>query len=348
MFSHERVMVTRGTRTSLPVIVAVHSTVLGPAAGGCRVWTYPRWQDGLEDALRLSMAMTMKSAAAGLDQGGGKTVVPLPQGFALDPSTRVALLHDVGDVIDSFGGTYLTGPDVGTSPEDMVAIRERTRWVACLPESHGGSGDSSPHTAAGALAAIEATCRHVFGTPSLSGRSVCVIGLGHVGGDLARRLSAAGARLVVTDIDPAARALADSLGATWVSPADAARAEVDVLVPAALGGLLTSELVPHLRCRAIAGPANNQLASSSVADELRERGILLVPDNVVSAGGVIYAVTHELRGAPAAEASARVLGIGDTVSSILAAAESLDVTPHDAARRLAETRLAGRAPVVIA
>ncbi len=226
MFSHERVMVTRGARTSLPVIVAVHSTVLGPAAGGCRVWAYPRWQDGLEDALRLSMAMTMKSAAAGLDQGGGKTVVPLPPGFVLDPSTRVALLHDIGDVIDSLGGTYLTGPDVGTSPEDMVAIRERTRWVACLPESHGGSGDSSPHTAAGAVAAIEATCRHLFGTPSLSGRSVCVIGLGHVGGDLARRLAGLGARLVVTDINPAARALADGVGATWVSPADAARAVI--------------------------------------------------------------------------------------------------------------------------
>lgn len=346
MFSHERVAVTRGARTSLPVIVAVHSTVLGPAAGGCRVWTYPRWQDGLEDALRLSTAMTMKSAAAGLDFGGGKTVVALPQGFVLDAEARRAMLHDVGDVIDTFGGTYLTGPDVGTSPEDMVTIRERTRWVACLPESHGGSGDSSPHTAMGALAAIEATCRHLFGTAELGGRSVCVIGLGHVGGDLARRLASAGARLLVTDIDPVRRVLAEELGAEWVPPAEAATAPVDVLVPAALGGLLTADLVPRLRCRAIAGPANNQLAEESVADDLHRRGICLVPDHVVSAGGVIYAVTHELRGTPAAEATTRVLGIRDTVSHILDSASCDRVTPHEAARRLCEARLRGREPAV--
>jgi glutamate dehydrogenase/leucine dehydrogenase len=342
MFSHERVVVTRGARTALPVIVAVHSTVLGPAAGGCRMWTYPSWQDGLADALRLSTAMTLKSAAAGLDIGGGKTVVPLPPGFVLDPGARRDLLCDIGDVVDTFGGGYRIGPDVGTSPQDMVVIGERTRWVACKPESHGGSGDSSPHTAAGAVAAIEATCRHVFGTDDLRGRRVCVIGVGHVGADLARRLAALGVRLVLTDVNPAGRLLADELGAGWVSPEEAAEAEVDVLVPAALGGLLTTELVPRLRCRAIAGPANNQLAEDSVAELLAARGIVLVPDHLVSAGGVIYAGTREILGGSPEQAAARVLTVGEAVSGVLATASRDGVTPHEAARRLAEARLTGR------
>jgi glutamate dehydrogenase/leucine dehydrogenase len=346
MFDHERVIIERGARSRLPIIVAVHSTVLGPATGGCRVWQYPSWRDGLDDALRLSTSMTIKCAAAGLPYGGGKTVVALPVGRQLDASARRDLLHDVGDVIESLGGTYITGPDVGTAPTDMVTMGERTRFVCCRPESAGGSGDSSPHTAAGVVAAIEATCRQLFGSDDLGDRSISIVGLGNVGGDLARRLAEAGARLTVTDIDPSRRGLAGKLGASWVGLDAAVTAEVDVLVPAALGGLLTADLVPRLRCRAIVGPANNQLAAMSVADDLLERGICLVPDYVASAGGVIYAVMRELRGVSVEEASARVRGIGETVAEILAAAARSGGTPHDAARRLALARLRQDEPVV--
>ncbi|HEU5110528.1 MAG TPA: Glu/Leu/Phe/Val dehydrogenase dimerization domain-containing protein, partial [Micromonosporaceae bacterium] len=253
---HQRVIITTGARSGLPIVVAVHSTALGPALGGCRLWHYPSWRDGLDDALALSASMTFKCAVAGLPHGGGKTVIAAPPGARLD---RRAALLDVGEVVESLGGTYTVGPDVGTSSADMLTIAERTRHVGCRPESAGGTGDPGRHTATGALAAIRATCRHVFGTGDLHGRTVCVIGLGHVGGALAEQLAAEGARLTVTDIDPARRPGAESIGARWVRPDAALTAPVDVLVPAALGGLLTAEVVPRLRCAAIAGPANNQL-----------------------------------------------------------------------------------------
>ena len=317
MFEHERVVVVRGARSELPVIVAVHSTALGTAVGGCRLWHYPRWQDGLEDALRLSASMTVKCAAAGLPHGGGKTVVALPISLKVDERLRRAVLHDVGDLIQSLDGAYATGPDVGTSPADMVTIAERTRHVCCRPEEHGGSGDSSPHTAAGVVSAIRATCAHLFGSPDLAGRTVAIVGLGHVGAELARILTAERASLVVSDTDPTRRALADGLGATWAAPDAALTTPVDVLVPAAVGGVLTADLVPRLRCEAIVGPANNQLAADSVADLLRDKGICWIPDHIASAGGVIYAVSRELDGADHATATAAVNRIGETVSRIL-------------------------------
>jgi glutamate dehydrogenase/leucine dehydrogenase len=317
MFEHERVVIARGVRSELPVIIAVHSTEAGTAVGGCRMWHYPSWQDGLADALRLSAAMTKKCAAVGLPHGGGKTVVALPIGLKVDEQLRRAVLHDVGDLIQSLDGTYVTGPDVGTSPADMAIIRERTGHVACLPEEQGGSGDSSPHTAAGVLAAIKATCAHVFGSPDLAGRTLAIVGLGHVGAELARMLRQDGAHLSVADIDPSRRELAARLGATWLTPEAALTAPVDVLVPAAVGGVLTAGLVPRLRCGAIVGPANNQLAAEGVADLLRDKGIYWVPDHIASAGGVAYAVTLELDGADHATAMAAVQRIGDTVAGYM-------------------------------
>lgn len=339
MFEHEQILVTRGARSGLPVVVAVHSTVLGPAIGGCRIWPYRQWQDGLADALRLSASMTVKCAAAGLPHGGGKAVVVLPLGRCLDLGTRRAVLRDVGDVVESFDGGYLTGPDVGTTAADMVTIAERTSHVCCRPESAGGCGDSSPPTATGVISAIRAACRHLFGSGELYGRTVSIVGLGRVGGRVAVQLAAAGARLVVADIDPTRRALADEVGATWVDPQLALTAEADVLVPAALGGVLTADLVPHLRCRAIVGPANNQLADDHVAEELHERGICWAPDYVVSAGGVTYAVMRDLHGYGHEQAISRILGIGDTLTDVLVAAEQERLTPHQAAQRLAAARL---------
>lgn len=324
---HEHVLIRRGTRSGLPVIVALHSTARGPALGGCRIARYEDWRDGLADALRLSAAMTAKCALAGLAHGGGKTVVALPRGADLDASRRAAVLHDAGDVIESLAGAYATGPDVGTGPEDMAVIAERTRHVFCRPVSGGGSGDSSPATATGVLAALRV----------LGGDSYAVVGLGHVGADLAGRLLAAGHRVVVTDVDERKRALFPA--ARWVAPQEILGADVDVLVPAALGGLLTPATLPRLRCRAIAGPANNQLDEPATAELLHERGILWAPDPVVSAGGVIYATGVELHGATPEAATARVERIGATLRRILAMARAGGVSPAAAADELARSRL---------
>lgn len=336
---HEQVVVKRGARSGLPIVVAVHSTALGQAIGGCRIAHYPHWRDGLTDALSLSAAMSDKCALAGLPNGGGKTVVVLPPGTTPDPAARRALLHDVGDVIDGLAGTYATGPDVGTGPDDMVTIAERTPHAFCRPVEAGGSGDSSEHTAAGVLAALQALCAERFGAADLSARSFAVLGLGHVGGHVLRMLADAGATLVAGDIDETRRALAGSAGAAWAGPKDCLTADVDVLVPAALGGLLTARTVPTLRCAAIAGPANNQLDAPATADLLNERGVLWAPDVVVSAGGIIHATAVELHHESSAQAAVRVRGIADTLTGILRTARAAGSTPAAAARSQARRLL---------
>ncbi|MCW6010800.1 amino acid dehydrogenase [Micromonospora sp. CPCC 205371] len=325
--NHEQILVRRGSRSGLPVILAIHTTAPGQAIGGCRLAGYAEWRYGLDDALRLSAAMTQKCAVAGLPHGGAKTVVALPPGAALGPGERRALLHDVGDVIAGLDGAYATGPDVGTGPPDMTTITDRPTHVFCLPPEAGGSGDSSPHTATGVVAALRALCEAVFGTADLAGRRFAIVGLGRVGAPVAPPPAAGQAKLVVADVDPTKRTLADELGAAWVDPDDGLRSDVDVLVPAALGGVLTPAVVSELRCAAIAGPANNQLDAPGTADLLHQRGIVWAPDTVVSAGGVIYATGVELRQETPLEATARVRGIGDTLARILRDAARDGVPP---------------------
>jgi leucine dehydrogenase len=337
-FAHEQLVVHRGARSALPIVVAIHSSVLGPPIGGCRLRHYSDWRDAVADALRLAESMTYKCAAAGVPHGGAKSVIAAPTSDPLDAERRRAALLDAGDVIESLGGRYSAGPDVGTSPQDMVTIAERTRHVFCLPAAYGGSGDSSPPTARGVCRAVEAVCAHRFGSAEMAGRRVTVIGLGAVGAIVAETLAAAGAKLTVADIDQTKRPLAHRLGAEWLPTEQALRAPADVLVPAAVGGLLTAEVVAGLRCAAIAGPANNQLADDSVADLLHKNGVVWVPDYVASAGGVIYSPAVE-RGRPPVEALARVDGIGDTVAHLLATADRTGMTPYQAARELAEARL---------
>jgi leucine dehydrogenase len=339
-FGHEQVVVRRGTRSRLPIVVAVHSTKLGMAVGGCRMRHYPDWRDGVEDALRLSEAMTAKAAAADMGVGGGKTVVVLPSAAPPVGAARTAVLQDVGDVVESLGGVYGTGPDVGTGPDDMVVIGSRTRWVFCRPTDAGGSGDSSGPTAEGVFAALGAVCGHLYGTPSVAGRRCSIVGLGHVGSLLARLLSAAGASLVLADVDESRKVVADEVGAAWMTPEEAVRAAVDVVVPAALGGLLTHGLVPELRCAAVVGPANNQLSTPSVAGLLHDRGVLWVPDPLASAGGVIYGVGVELRGLTPGEAMAQVRGIGATTARLLARAAADGISPAAAVEGLVARRLA--------
>jgi leucine dehydrogenase len=339
----ERVVMRQGARSGLPITVAVHSTALGQAIGGCRLAHYPDWRDGLTDALRLSAAMSDKCALAGLPNGGGKTVVALPPGRVLDAGARRDVLHDVGDVIAGLDGAYATGPDVGTGPDDMATIAQRTPYAFCRPVRAGGSGDSSQHTAVGVLAALNALCAQRFGSADLSARSFAVLGLGRVGAHLVRMLAEAGATLVVSDVDEDKKALAARYGATWASPRGCLTAAVDVLVPAALGGVLTPQSVPTLRCAAIAGPANNQLDAPATADLLHERGIIWAPDIVVSAGGIIHATAVELHHETSEQATVRVRGIADTLADILHTARAAGSSPAAAARYRAEQRVhAGR------
>ncbi|WP_437101233.1 Glu/Leu/Phe/Val dehydrogenase dimerization domain-containing protein [Streptomyces sp. enrichment culture] len=343
-FGHESVVMRLGRRSELPIVVAVHSTALGRAVGGCRMWAYDSWEDGLRDALRLSEGMTRKCAAAGLPNGGGKTVVVLPPGRSVTADERRAALHDVGDIVAELGGSYVTGPDAGTGPADMAVIGERTEYVFCRPESAGGSGDPSPFTALGVVAALRSTCLALFGSPGLAGRRFAVIGLGHVGEQIARQLAAAGADLVLSDVDPAKRSLGTELGAVFTEPDAAATAEVDVLVPAALGGLLTRDLVPRLRCRAVAGAANNQLADPGVAELLRERDILWAPDYIANAGGVVNAVAREVLGDGPEKAVQRIESITDTLTGLFETAARTGITTARAADDLARRRLAAPVP----
>lgn len=343
-FEHEQVLIRTGRRSGLPVIVAVHSSALGPAVGGCRLRHYDDWRDGLTDVLRLSAGMTAKCAAAGLGNGGGKTVVAMPGGLTLTPALRRDVLHDVADTIDSLDGRYATGPDVGTAPDDMTVIGERTGHVLGKPVDQGGSGDSSVPTAAGTLAALRAVSGHLYGTPGLKGRRVAVVGVGSVGERLARMLAEEGAVLVLGDIDPAKRALSAELGAAWEDPDQALTADVDFLVPAALGGVLTERIVPRLHCAAIAGPANNQLAAPAVADLLHGRGIIWVPDYIAGAGGVTYAVTVELHRGTAEDGLTRVQAVENTVTELLTRTRSTGTTLAEAARELVERRLRTAAP----
>lgn len=338
---HEKVLVSTGPRSGLPVIVAVHSTALGQAVGGCRMWRYDDWRDGLEDALRLSSAMTLKCALAGLPLGGGKSVIALPPDVELTASRRRDVLHDLADSIESLGGAYGVGEDVGTTAEDMAVVAERTRYAFGLPEAAGGIGEPSAPTAAGVYESLRVTSETVWGTPDLAGRRVTIIGLGQVGSRLAERLRTDGAKLAVTDIDPAKRELAASLGAEWLPGHEALAGETDILVPAALGGVLTATSVPALRCAAVVGPANNQLADDGVADLLAGRGILWAPDFLVNAGGVVYGFEMELGSKDVGVAMAAVARIGSTLGDVYARAAEQGCTPLAAALAVAEDRVAG-------
>jgi leucine dehydrogenase len=333
------VLVRRGSRSGLFSFVAVHSTVRGPSLGGCRMWVYDDARAAMRDALRLSRAMTFKAAVADLPLGGGKGVIMAPAGERLSPERREAALLDFGDTVDALRGHYITAEDVGTSSRDMAVIAQSTSHVAGLARSRGGSGDPSPFTALGVEAGIRASCERVFGSPSLQGRSVSVIGLGNVGSRLAKLCHRGGASLVVSDVDQTKRDLADRLGARWTTPELALEADVDVVAPCALGGALNDESVPRLHCRVIAGAANNQLADERVADLLAQRGILWAPDFVVNAGGIIN-IAEELGRYDASRARRQVKAIADTVRQILDHAHASGLTPLAAAMELARRRLA--------
>ncbi|MFF1572747.1 Glu/Leu/Phe/Val dehydrogenase dimerization domain-containing protein [Leifsonia sp. NPDC058292] len=336
---HETLHVVKGRRSGLTISIAVHSTVLGPALGGCRVWTYDSWAEAVGDSLRLAEGMTLKNAAAGLNRGGGKSVVYVPRGTVLTAELRFQAMLDLGDAVESLGGAYMTAEDVGTSAEDMATVATRTAHVCGTPSSEGGVGEPSDATAAGVYAGLLSTLERAVGTRSVAGRRVTVLGLGHVGSIIALRLAGEGAVLTVTDVNPAKRALAEAIGAAWVEPAVAHTVVGDLFVPAGVGGVLTDQVIDELRVKAVVGPANNQLAQRSGAQRLAARGILWAPDFVVNAGGVIF-LSMMGEENPSAEATARrVEEIGDTVTAIFDVAEQRAVTTLEAAEEIAMARL---------
>lgn len=336
---HETLLVRRGRRSAVYTIIAVHSTTLGPALGGCRMWSYASLDDAIRDALRLSRAMTLKASVADLPLGGGKSVICLPSGAeAPTGALREAILHDFAEAVEMLGGSYVTAEDVGTHSSDMAMLAQWTSHVVGRPEREGGGGDPGAFTAAGVQAAIRACCRRALGSPSPAGRSVAIVGVGSVGGALARLLHSDGAELVLGDIDPAKQALARELGASWMRPEDALRADVDVLAPCALGGIVDAELVAQLRCRVICGAANNQLADDEQAQQLAARGILYAPDFVVNAAGLINA-SLELTGYDTEQAKQRAAQIETVLTRVFERAAAAGTTPLQGAVELASERL---------
>jgi leucine dehydrogenase len=306
------------------------------------MWRYEDTRAGLRDALRLSSAMTLKSAVAGNNLGGGKGVIVVPTD-AETPAGRDRrdVLLDFADTVDALRGAYITAEDVGTSAKDMEVISRGTKFAAGLSRRRGGSGDPSPWTALGVHAAIAASVERIYGSPSLKGRSVALVGLGHVGMRLAKELLRSGAKVLATDIDRAKRAEIIAAGGRWITPEKALTQPADVFAPCALGGVLTDETVAELQVPIVAGAANNQLADDNVAGNLATRGVLWAPDFVANAGGIINIdVELEKGGYDPKRARVRVKGIGDTMRRIYDDAEASGVPPLTAAMELARLRLA--------
>ncbi len=320
------------------LFVGVHSTALGPGFGGTRMKVYPSVEDALGDVLRLSSAMTWKNALAGIDFGGGKSVLAVPA--IPDGDARRLLLERYADLVDSLGGSYVTACDMNTGERDMDVVWERCPHVMGRSVAAGGSGTSAPDTALGVFHGIRAAVAHVFGSPDLGNRTIAIQGAGAVGGPLARLLADAGAALTLADVDGRrASAVADDVGASIVAPEAIIDAECDVLAPCATGGVLNAETVPRLRCAIVAGAANNQLADPEDADRIAARDILYAPDFVVNAGGVLHLAGYERLGWSAEEMAARLAAIGGTLERVLELAERDAITPQVAATRLALERI---------
>lgn len=333
---YERVAYAEDPRAGYRAVIAVHSTALGTAIGGTRLWRYDSREEALTDVLRLARGMTYKNALAGLDAGGGKAVILAPQTIV----DRAALFRAHGRFVAAFGGAFSTGEDVGTGPEDMGWIAEETPHVGGLAH---GLGDPSPHTARGVFRAMQAATLHGWGTTGLDGLSVAVQGCGNVGRHLAGLIRQARADLVVADVDPArAERVAAELGAEVVDPDGIYDEPEFVFAPCALGGVLNDATIPRLFARVVCGGANNQLLEPRHGAMLAGQGVLYVPDYLANAGGVIAGVGY-MRGDDPAVTAARVEAIHDTTLAVLRMAAERGITPERAADALAEERLAGGA-----
>lgn len=334
----EQAVIHRDRESGGWIFICMHSTQLGPAAGGTRLKVYDTPADGLRDAMRLSAGMTAKLAVADLGLGGGKAVLAMPR--VPQGDERSALLHRYGDIVASLGGGFITSSDVGTGESDMDVIAERTDHVFGRSQAKGGAGDPGPFTAVGVFHGLKASVAHVYGSDDLSGRTVLVQGVGSVGAALAELLGRDGAVVLVADVDAKrAETVAAAVGGSAIEAEQAIATECDVYAPCALGATLSAESVPQLRCRIVAGSANNQLAQPEAAELLRAAGILYAPDYVINAGGAIAINFLELNDRSQSDVDAALVKIGDTLGQIYARADGEGITTAAAADALAASRL---------
>lgn len=333
---HENVMFCQDKASGLKAIIAVHNTTLGPALGGTRLWPYASEEEALVDVLRLSRAMTFKNAAAGLNLGGGKAVI-----MASPELKTKELLFAYGKFVERLNGIYVTAADVNTNENDMVYIREFTPHVAGLPMNLEGSGDPSPFTALGVFEGIRAAVHYKLGLESLEGVRVAVQGLGSVGFGLCKLLKEAGAKLFVSDIHPErVRRAVEQYSATAVDTREIHQLEVEVFAPCALGGVINEKTLPLLKCKIVAGAANNQCWDEEREGlGLKEKGILYCPDYIINAGGVINISFEVNRPYNKLEATQKVRNIYGTLMQVFQLAEAQDCPTYKGAQLLAEMRL---------
>lgn len=321
--------------SQLSAIIGIHSTRLGPALGGCRLAPYPDEGAAMNDVCRLARSMSYKAALAGLPHGGGKAVILRPKA----EFDRTALFQAFGEMVEQLGGRYITAEDSGTNPADMQVIRSVTSYVTGASPGHGGSGDPSPFTALGVRRGIEACVEFLFERDGLQGLHVCVQGIGSVGYHLCKELHALGAVLTVADTQPdRTQRVAAEFGANVASVSDIIRTPCDVFAPCAFGGVVSDDTIDTLKCRIIAGGANNVLVESRHGDALAAKGIVYAPDYAINAGGLIN-VAQEVKGYDANMATQRTLMIHDTIWRILKESRDTGVPPHRVADRMAERML---------
>ena len=335
---YEHVARCRDEASGLHAIIAIHDTTLGPALGGMRMLPYASEDEALFDVLRLSKGMTYKSAVADTGLGGGKSVI------IGDPAKdkSEALFLAMGRFVGSLDGRYITAEDMNIGIADLEIVRRETRWVTGLSRESGSSGNPSPYTAYGCLVGIRATSKEAFGSEDLAGKKVVIQGVGAVGGRLAVLLKEAGAEVVICDLrDERARELADKHGFEVVDDEAHLEVDCDIYSPCARGAGINDETIPKLRCKGVAGCANNQLLEPRHGDELRKRGILYAPDYVLNSGGIINVSVELLPGGYKEEvAMKKIEHIGDALAEVYAISKAEDISTNEAARRLAERRLA--------
>ena len=333
---HEQVALFADSATGLKGAIAVHDTTLGPSLGGVRIWSYKTEEDAVMDVLRLSEAMTLKSAAAGLDLGGGKAVIMASSGAG----TTESLMRSFGRQVASLDGRYVTTEDVGTTAADVQWIAKETSYVAGLPVESGGSGDPSPMTSYGLYQGILATAQYLWGSDDLSGMRIVIQGLGKVGNYLLPYLKGEGAIIIGSDLDSTRVERAQSqYGLVPIDPDDVYGHECDIFVPCALGGILNDDTIPLLKAKAVCGSANNQLLEPRHADAMAERDILYAPDYIVNAGGVIN-ISFEIDRTYSAEEARRKTGqIYNTVTNVFNRAKDAGISTDEAARIMAQNRI---------
>ncbi|WP_221565469.1 branched-chain amino acid dehydrogenase [Alkalihalobacillus sp. TS-13] len=334
-YDYEQLVICQDKQSGLKAIICIHDTTLGPALGGTRMWTYETEDAAIEDALRLAKGMTYKNAAAGLNLGGGKTVI------IGDPRTdkNEEMFRAFGRYIQGLNGRYITAEDVGTTVADMDLIRQETEFVTGVSPAFGSSGNPSPVTAYGVYRGMKAAAKEAFGTDSLEGKVVAVQGVGNVAYNLCKHLHEEGAQLIVTDIHKeAVQRAVDDFGAKAVDPEEIYSVECDIYAPCALGATVNDETIPQLKAKVIAGAANNQLKDTKHGDTIHEMGIAYAPDYVINAGGVIN-VADELYGYNRERAMKKVETIYDNIASVFEISKRDNIPTYMAADRLAEERI---------